>query len=419
VIALLRRNPQFTKLWLSQVVSQAGDWLDRMACIALIGELGGPVGTIGALYGVELALRLLPPAVLTPIAGPIGDRFPRRALMIGADLSRALVVLGFLLVDEPGKLPWLYALIALQMSFSVFFDIARSAAVPDSVERADLHQANALTATTWSVLLGLGGVLGGVLVQAVGVRGAFIADSVSYVLSAVVLIGLRLPALPKAEQPLRLAELVLLRDLARGWRHAKERGLGWMLWAKTFWGAAGGFLVVLSLAGQARHATGTGRAAQDAAAFATGMLYSARGVGTGLGPWLAKLLLGSSDRALRLQIVCGFLVAALGYGCFALTARLPWECLWVAIAHLGGATIWVASTVFWQRHAKEGFRARVFALEYLAMNLSLGLGGMIAGAVYDRTGSLAITTWVVCGMVLALGTAWTVLVYRAPFPERA
>jgi len=53
------------------------------------------------------------------------------------------------------------------------------------------------------------------------------------------------------------------------------------------------------------------------------------------------------------------------------------------------------------------------------MNLSLGLGGMIAGAVYDRTGSLAITTWVVCGMVLALGTAWTVLVYRAPFPERA
>jgi predicted MFS family arabinose efflux permease len=91
--------------------------------------------------------------------------------------------------------------------------------------------------------------------------------------------------------------------------------------------------------------------------------------------------------------------------------------MWVAIAHLGGATIWVASTVFWQRHTHEGFRGRVFALEYLAMNLSLGIGGMIAGAVYDRSGSLAITTWVVCAMVLALGSLWTVLVYRRPLPE--
>jgi predicted MFS family arabinose efflux permease len=419
VISLLRRNPQFAKLWLSQVVSQAGDWLDRMACIALIGELGGPVGTVGTLYGAELALRLLPPSVLTPLAGPIGDRLPRRMLMIVADLARALVVLGFLLVDTPAKLPWLYSLIALQMSISVFFDIARSAAVPDTVGREDLHQASALSATTWSVLLGLGGVLGGALVQAFGVRGAFVADSVSYVLSAVVLIGVHLPPLPKPEQPLRLRELILLRDLGRGWKHARERGLGWMLWAKTFWGAAGGFLVVLSLAGQARHAQGSGRAAQDAAAFATGVLYSARGVGTGLGPWIAKHFLGTTDRALRLQIVCGFLIAAIGYAMFALTAVLPWECLWVAIAHLGGATIWVASTVFWQRHTAEGFRGRVFALEYLAMNLSLGIGGMLAGATYDRTGSLAITTWVVCAMVLGLGGAWTVLVYREPFPERA
>src|SRR5690349_14284989 len=198
-----------------------------MACIALIGELGGPVGTIGALYGVELALRLLPPAILTPFAGPVGDRLPRRMLMIAADLGRALVVLGFLLVDEPGKLPWLYALIALQMSFSVFFDVARGAAVPDTVRREDLHAANALTATTWSVLLGLGGVLGGLLVQAFGVRGAFVADSLSYLVSALVLVGLRLSPPVPAERPLRLAELVLLRDLARGWRHARERGLGW------------------------------------------------------------------------------------------------------------------------------------------------------------------------------------------------
>ena len=419
MIGLLRRNPQFAKLWLSQVVSQAGDWLDRMACIVLIGHLGGSVGTLGALYGIELALRLAPATILTPFAGPVGDRLPRRMLMITADLIRALIVLGFLLIDTPAKLPWLYALIALQMSFGVFFDVARSAAVPDTVRREDLHDANALSATTWSVLLGLGGVLGGVLVQLVGLSGVFVVDSISYLASAAVLMGLRLPPVSLQTHVFRWREFLLLHDLKRGFDHVRERGLGMMLWAKTFWGAAGGFLVVLSLAGQVRHAHGNAREAQDAAAFATGMLYSARGVGTGIGPWLARHFLGTTDRALRFQIVCGFLVAAFGYACFGFTEVLPWECLWVGVAHLGGATIWIASTVFWQRHAEESFRARVFALEYFAMNLAFGVGGLVAGATYDRTNSLAITTWVVCGLVFVLGSIWTVLVYRQPFPERA
>ncbi len=419
MIALLRRNPLFTRLWLSQVVSQAGDWLDRMACIALIGELGGSVGTLGALYGVELALRLLPSAVLTPFAGPIGDRVPRRLLMVGADLARALIVLGFLFVDRPSRLPWLYALIALQMSFGVFFDVARTAAVPDTVRREDLHDANAFSATTWSVMLGLGGMLGGVLVQAVGVRGVFVVDAISYVASAIVLRGLRLPPVPQHAHVFRWREFLLLTDLKRGWVHARERGIGAMLWAKTFWGAAGGFLVVLSLAGQARHGQGSGPEAAKAAAFATGMLYSARGVGTGIGPWLARHVLGSEDRALRLQIVCGFLLAAGGYACFGLAERLPFECLWVAVAHLGGSAIWVASTVFWQRHTEEAFRARVFALEYLAMNIAFGVGGMIAGGVFDATNSVAWTTWTVSGLVLVLGSLWTVLVFRSPLPTRA
>ena len=34
---VLRQNPEFRKLWLSQVVSSAGDWFNRMAVLALIG----------------------------------------------------------------------------------------------------------------------------------------------------------------------------------------------------------------------------------------------------------------------------------------------------------------------------------------------------------------------------------------------
>ena len=38
---VLQRNPAFRRLWLAQVVTQAGDWLNRMAVLALIAHLGG------------------------------------------------------------------------------------------------------------------------------------------------------------------------------------------------------------------------------------------------------------------------------------------------------------------------------------------------------------------------------------------
>jgi MFS family permease len=81
-------------LWTAQVVSQAGDWLNRVAVLTLVGTLGGNTAVVGVgtLFGAELAFRLLPSALLGPIAGPVADRLPRRLLMVTADVLRALVV---------------------------------------------------------------------------------------------------------------------------------------------------------------------------------------------------------------------------------------------------------------------------------------------------------------------------------------
>src|SRR5829696_1220292 len=123
---------------MAQVVSQSGDWLNRIACLVLIGKLGG-TSQIGALFGLELGIRLLPSALLGPLAGPVADRLPRRLLMVASDVARALIVLGFLLVRDPEDLGLLYALIVAQMGIGIFFDSARSAALPDTVSREDLQ----------------------------------------------------------------------------------------------------------------------------------------------------------------------------------------------------------------------------------------------------------------------------------------
>lgn len=422
------RKPQFAKLWLSQFVSQTGDWLDRVACLVLIGQLGGSTSVfgVGVLFGFELALRLLPSALFSPLAGPIADRLPRRFLMVTADLVRAAVVLCFLLVREPAHLTWLYVLIGLQMALGIFFDAARSAALPDTVDREELHDAYALSAVTWSITLCMGALTGGWIVEWVGVAGAFVVDAASYVLSAALLIGVRLPPVPAQTEPFRWRDVLAMTDLKRGLAHARELGVMPILWTKSFWGGAGGFLVLLSLAGRDRFGEGVGGALQldeaaaiGATAVATGWLYFARGIGTGLGPLVGNLWIGKSDAALKRQITAGFAVAAVGYALFGFSDGLATACLFVGIAHTGGSALWIASTVLWQKHVASAYRGRIFVLEFMALDIAFTLGGMFGGVVYDLTGSLAVSTWIVSGLVVVLGATWTWTARSVRGPPRA
>ncbi|MBL8858400.1 MAG: MFS transporter [Planctomycetes bacterium] len=402
-------NPLFARLWAAQVISQAGDWLNRVAVIVLIGTLGGHehLTGIGVLFGAELVLRLLPSAFLGPIAGPIADRLPRRLLMVTADLVRAGIVACLCFVREPEHLVWLYAGVGAQMGVAIFFDASRAGALPSTVARKDLHAAHTLSAATWSMMLGIGALTGGILVDRLGVQAVFVIDAVTYLASAACLFGLKLVPTPVPNEPLRWRDLVLLADLRRGLAHVRQLGITPMLWAKTFWGAAGGYLVILALAGHQRFGASESDETGSGAALATGVLYAARGVGTGLGPILSRRWIGETDAALKLQTSLGFVVAAFGYTLFGFAHDLYVAALWVAVAHLGGSTLWIASTVYWQRHVADEFRGRVFAIEFLGMDLAFASGGLFAGLLFDATGSLAVTVWVVSGLVAFLGAVWT------------
>lgn len=418
MLDVVRRHPEFRKLWLAQSVSQFGNWLNRIAILTLISRLGGEKAGIGlgALYAIELSVRLLPATLVGPIAGPIADRLSRRHLMMASDILRSLVVLGMLFVREPAHLPWLYLLLMAQMSLSVFFESARSASVPNTVPKEDLHTAYALSAATWSTMLTLGTLSSALLLKVLGVEGLFILDAMTYLVSLGLLMTLRLPPMPVQSAPLEWRDIVFLRDMRRGWGHIRSQGLTAILMTKALWGPAGGFLVLLSLAGRAFAGAGGGGSAGEpieagdvavAGGFATGILLAGRGLGTGLGPILTRARFGSSDAALRRAIQLGFVVAGLGYIVFPLVETLPAAALWVAIAHMGGSTIWVSSTTYWQKHVEDAYRGRVFALEFLTMTLAFTGGAWVAGIAYDRSGSIPITTWVICALVLISGAVWS------------
>lgn len=98
---LVRTNADYRRLWLAEIASHLGDWFNTIALYTLVQELTGSSLALGLVF----ITKMLPFALVSPFAGLITDRLPRKRLMIGTDLARAVVVLGLLTVDSAAELP--------------------------------------------------------------------------------------------------------------------------------------------------------------------------------------------------------------------------------------------------------------------------------------------------------------------------
>jgi Na+/melibiose symporter-like transporter len=114
---LLRSNRNFRFLWFGQIVSLLGDWFNLIASASLVAMLTQSDFAVGGLFVV----RMLAPFLVSPVAGVVADRYDRRQSLIITDITRAVTVLGFLLVQHAGQIWLLYALTAIQLGISGFF----------------------------------------------------------------------------------------------------------------------------------------------------------------------------------------------------------------------------------------------------------------------------------------------------------
>ncbi len=287
-VDLLRRNRSFRQLWLGQVVSQMGDWLDTLALYTLILQLTGSGRDVGLL----LVARFVPSFFFGPISGVIADRFSRQRIMIISDILRAVVVLGFLFVRRADQLWLIYVLTVLQLGLSTFFEPAKTAAIPSIVEPRELVTANAISSVTWSAMLTLGAAIGGLITSTLGTDAAFILDAASYILSAVLIASIRVPKRPKRErQKVSLGRLLGITETIEGIKYVKDRPrvLAALL-VKPAWGLGGGILTLLAVFGERIFPMGKN------AGGGIGVLFAARGIGTAIGPLVARRLSGDGDK---------------------------------------------------------------------------------------------------------------------------
>jgi MFS family permease len=371
---------RFGVFWTGQVVSWVGSEVTVLA-LPLLAAL--TLGARPAQMAWLVAVAEVPALFAGLVVGPLLDRQgPRRLLFVTEYGRAALVALVPLLAwFDALTLPTLVCIVFAVGCLTVVYEVAGMALVPDLLPATRLIQANSRLEGARSVTQIAGPSLAGFLVQALGAARIVLVDVVSYLISAVSLHMLRLPARPGAENPAPVGVRAYLDEIRDGvvalWRDPRLRLLGF---------GVGAFNVFLGLAAPVE------------------VLYILRvvglppallGVATGVG--LAGGLVGAvvagrltGRFGVRASLTGGLIVAAPAQLFFVVAAHV--ESLAVVLTAAGfflnsfGVALYVIGNVSLRQAIVEPtVRGRVFASARV-----LSRGGLLVGAVLG--GSLATAT---------------------------
>lgn len=213
----LVRNRNFSLLWVGQLVSFFGDRVHQVAVGVLVLQRGTPLDV-----GIVFAATAIPNVFLGPLAGALVDRWDRRTTMIACDLVRAgLVLLVPLVINVHIALVYLIALAVATVG--LLFRPAKTAIVPVIVDEERLVTANSASSIneTLADLIGYP-VAAAIVAGLAGVIGAaFVLDSATYVVSAVLIWGMVVPPEERANEPFSAG--AIWREMAEGWRFLTHR----------------------------------------------------------------------------------------------------------------------------------------------------------------------------------------------------
>ena len=199
---VVREHGEFRKLWVGNLVSVCGSGVTRLALplTAIVVLHAGPV-QMGLLVAVAASANLI---VGLP-AGVIIDRFPRRLIMIGADVGRGLLLATIPLAALLGALTMaqLYVVAFLAAALDFFFDVAATSVLPMVLGRERLIDGNvSLTVNNQAAKIA-GPSVAGVLIQVVTAPVALVLDALSFLVSAACVAAVRLSEAPLTRRAVR------------------------------------------------------------------------------------------------------------------------------------------------------------------------------------------------------------------------
>jgi MFS family permease len=394
VIGRVRRHPyvrlalngSFSALWIGQLISLLGDRVHQMAIAALVFRVanGSPIA-----FAAVFIAATLPNLLLSPIAGTFVDRWNHQEVMVVSDLLRAAIVL-LLPLAAVTDFVFVYPLLFLITSISLFFRPARTAIVPRIVADEDLLAANS---ATWiaDTIADIGGFpVAALFVAFLGdaLPLAFWLDAASYVFSAVLIATMAVPVLrrraarPGAGQETAPVEprSNFRRELLEGWHFLRNEKV---LLANTIQGTIGQFALGATIVITALYADVWLARGSVEAIPAYGYLETGVGVGNLVGGFLVGLIgtrLAKGRMVISGYTMWGVCVAALG-----LTHSLPFAIGLMTATGIANMVFVIPSQTLFQQRTPPELIGRVvafrFQLVFGSMTVAMAVAGIMAAAI--------------------------------------
>ncbi len=411
-LSLLRRNPNYARLWYAQLVSLTGDWFNTIALSALV--VAYSPENSGWAISLLLLARTLPPLVISPIAGVLIDRFNRKLLLVWTNYLRVLVVLGFLVAAQGPEWLWLiYVLSIIQFALSAVFEPGQQAITPSLVGRDDLVTANTLNTVTWSVLLAIGAVLGGVVAAVVGLEVALLIDAITFLVAGLLLSTVRYDPSGAAhvEHANVPRERVTFQDGVRYLRRTPDVLSTLFIKFATSLGNVDTLIVIFG--------TKVFVLGQEGV-LSLGILYSAFGVGSVVGPLLLNRWNDGSVGRMRQLVTVGFVWVAIAWLVMGWGGSLIVVCIALFVRAMGGSVNWTYSSVMLQKVTRDDYLGRASSWDWALYYLSTVFSTVVHGALIDAFGGssgreVSLLTFVIA--VIAVG-AWLGVMRWLRQPER-
>ena len=410
-INLIRSNRDFAKLWMAQVVSLLGDWFNTIVISAMIVKYTEGTGYQGIAVSAFLIARMIPPLLMRPLAGVLADRFDRKRLLIISDVLRALAVLGLLITTQgPEYLPLIYVFTIIQFLVSSIFEPARNAVMPSVLFRHQLVIGNTLSSITWSAMLAIGAICGGIVAEIFGIRAALFIDSLTFMVSALLVMTVVIPVVPRSEigQEQRTKQDKSKRTFADGIRHLRKHpGTAAALFVKSAQSMTNS-QALLIIYGTQVFVLG------DQGITSMAILWAAFGIGAIIGPLITNRFSDDSVRVLRRLTTVGFAMNALGSLLWGMSPSLELLALAIVVRSMGGSVNWTYSSVIIQKIVPDEYLGRMFSLDFAGFELVQSIGIVVVGVLIDAVGVGRVHVIVYVSALVALVPllAWIWIIMR-------
>jgi len=346
---LLTENKNFRKLFAARLITLGGDWLLTVPLLGIIyGLTENPFIT-----SLVLVVQSAPLFILGSFGGYLADKYNRKKIIaISEFLSGLTVLLILYAVTTENVLFILFSFGMLSVVGSPYMPTS-DAALPNVVKKENLAEANVIFFSSWGVMAGIGAGIGGYLTTVISRNMLFAIDSLSFVLSALIVYSIKKNLSEDSEINEKNESITYVEGIK--YAASKKDVFSLIITKGTFSISASGLLSLFTVLSYDIYKTGD---------FGTGLMFGARGVGALVGPIAIRYFFGDSDGKLLNTIGLTIMVWGLFYFFIPFSVSLYLTVFLLVLAHCGGGSQWAFSTYGLQILTPDRLRGRISGIDY-------------------------------------------------------